>query len=54
MTPAVQPHTFESYISLEVLVATTFTPDNLRKTYGGRLTLLDAAGAAVRGAQRRG
>ena len=28
-------------------VATTFTPDNLRKTYGGRLTLLDAASHAV-------
>ena len=28
-------------------VATTFTPDNLRKTYGGRLAILDAAGEAV-------
>jgi manganese/zinc/iron transport system ATP- binding protein len=28
-------------------VATTFTPDNLQKTYGGRLTLLDAASHAV-------
>lgn len=27
--------------------ATTFTPDNLRKTYGGRLALLDAVGDAV-------
>jgi manganese/zinc/iron transport system ATP- binding protein len=25
----------------------TFTPDNLRKTYGGRLSILDAAGEAV-------
>ncbi len=24
-----------------------FTPDNLRKTYGGKLTLLDAAAQAV-------
>jgi manganese/zinc/iron transport system ATP- binding protein len=28
-------------------VATTFTPENLQKTYGGRLTLLDAASHAV-------
>lgn len=34
--------------------ATTFTPENLRKTYGGRLTLLDAAGEAVREASRGG
>jgi manganese/zinc/iron transport system ATP- binding protein len=27
--------------------AETFTPDNLRKTYGGRLSILDAAGEAV-------
>jgi ABC-type Mn2+/Zn2+ transport system ATPase subunit len=27
--------------------ATTFTPDNLRKTYGGRLAILDAAGEAI-------
>jgi manganese/zinc/iron transport system ATP- binding protein len=27
--------------------ATTFTNDNLRKTYGGRLTFLDQAGAAL-------
>lgn len=32
-------------------VATTFTPENLNKTYGGRLALLDAAGEAMR--QRR-
>jgi len=24
-----------------------FTPENLRKTYGGRLAILDAAGEAV-------
>lgn len=28
--------------------ATTFTPANLRKTYGGRLAILEAAGEAVR------
>src|SRR5205085_6186216 len=28
-------------------VATAFTPENLRKTYGGRLALLDAAGEAL-------
>jgi manganese/zinc/iron transport system ATP- binding protein len=28
-------------------VATTFTPENLRKTYGGRLAILDAAGEAI-------
>lgn len=32
--------------------ASTFTPENLRKTYGGRLTLLDAAGEAMRAGQR--
>jgi manganese/zinc/iron transport system ATP- binding protein len=26
----------------------TFTPDNLQKTYGGRLTLLDEAAEAMR------
>ncbi len=29
-------------------VATTFTPENLRRTYGGRLTLLDEAAEALR------
>lgn len=28
-------------------VETTFTPENLRKTYGGRLAILDAAGDAL-------
>jgi manganese/zinc/iron transport system ATP- binding protein len=28
-------------------VETTFTPDNLRKTYGGRLAVLDAAAEAL-------
>jgi manganese/zinc/iron transport system ATP- binding protein len=28
--------------------ATTFTRENLQKTYGSRLSLLDAAGEAVR------
>ena len=27
--------------------ATTFTPDNLRKTYGGRLSILESAGEAL-------
>jgi len=30
--------------------AEVFTPDNLRKTYGGRLSILDAAGEAVKAA----
>ncbi len=30
-------------------VETTFTPENLRKTYGGRLAVLDAAGDALKG-----
>jgi manganese/zinc/iron transport system ATP- binding protein len=29
-------------------VATTYTPDTLQKTYGGRLTLLDEAAEAMR------
>jgi manganese/zinc/iron transport system ATP- binding protein len=29
-----------------------FTPENLRKTYGGRLALLDAAGAALEAEKR--
>ena len=32
--------------------ATTFTPENLRKTYGGRLAILDAAGEAMRAKER--
>jgi manganese/zinc/iron transport system ATP- binding protein len=28
-------------------VAEAFTPDNLRRTYGGRLTLLDDAATAL-------
>jgi manganese/zinc/iron transport system ATP- binding protein len=31
---------------------TTFTPDNLRKTYGGRLALLDAASEALEAESR--
>lgn len=48
------PQYFDYVVLLNVrLVAagpteTTFTPENLRKTYGGRLALLDAAGEAVR------
>ena len=30
----------------------TFTPENLRKTYGGRLAILDAAGEAIQAQQR--
>lgn len=33
-------------------VETTFTDENLRKTYGGRLSLLDAAGEALQQQQR--
>ncbi len=33
-------------------VATTFNEENLRKTYGGRLAILDAAGDAVRARKR--
>ncbi|MCU0876535.1 MAG: metal ABC transporter ATP-binding protein [Pirellulaceae bacterium] len=47
------PQYFDYVVLLNVrLVAagpreTTFTPDNLRKTYGGRLALLDAAADAI-------
>jgi manganese/zinc/iron transport system ATP- binding protein len=47
------PQYFDYVVLLNVrLVAAgpreaTFTPENLRKTYGGRLALLDAAGEAV-------
>ena len=33
-------------------VARTFTPENLRKTYGGRLSILEAAGEAVQARER--
>ena len=33
--------------------ATTFTPDNLRRAYGARLGVLDAAGEALAGGERR-
>lgn len=54
------PDYFDYVICLNVrLVAhgpteTTFTDDNLRKTYGGRLALLDRAGEALRRAQEPG
>jgi manganese/zinc/iron transport system ATP- binding protein len=32
--------------------ASTFTPENLRKTYGGRLAILEAAGEAVKALER--
>jgi manganese/zinc/iron transport system ATP- binding protein len=47
------PQYFDYVVLLNVrLVAagpreTVFTPDNLRKTYGGRLALLDAAAEAL-------
>jgi manganese/zinc/iron transport system ATP- binding protein len=52
------PHYFRHVVMLNMrLVAsgpteTTFTPENLRKTYGGRLTLLDAAGEAMRAGEK--
>lgn len=33
-------------------VKTAFTPENLRRTYGGRLNILEAAGEAVRTQER--
>lgn len=32
--------------------AETFTPENLRRTYGGRLAILEAAGAAIQARER--
>lgn len=52
------PEFFDYVVLLNVrLVAAgpreeVFTPENLRKTYGGRLALLDAAGAAVEAEKR--
>jgi manganese/zinc/iron transport system ATP- binding protein len=52
------PEYFDYVVLLNVrLVAAgpreaVFTPENLRKTYGGRLALLDAAGAAVQAEKR--
>lgn len=52
------PQYFDYVVLLNVrLVAagptqTTFTPDNLRKTYGGRLALLDAASEALEAESR--
>src|SRR5262245_946998 len=52
------PQYFDYVVLLNVrLVAagatpTAFTPDNLRKTYGGRLALLDAVGEAVEAESR--
>ena len=34
--------------------AEVFTPENLRKTYGGRLAILEAAGEALRAEGRGG
>ena len=52
------PQYFDYVVLLNVrLVAagpteTVFTPENLRKTYGGRLAMLDAAGEAVEAESR--
>ena len=52
------PRYFERVVLLNMrLVATgptdaTFTPENLYKTYGGRLPILDAAGEALRAKER--
>jgi manganese/zinc/iron transport system ATP- binding protein len=52
------PQYFERVVLLNMrLVAagptsTTFTPENLHKTYGGRLPILDAAGEALRAKER--
>jgi manganese/zinc/iron transport system ATP- binding protein len=52
------PQYFDYVVLLNVrLVAagsteTVFTPENLRKTYGGRLAILDAAGEAVEAGSR--
>lgn len=51
------PHYFERVVMLNMRLvaagptADVFTADNLRKTYGGRLTLLDAAGEAIQAQQ---
>ncbi len=52
------PRYFEQVVMLNMRLvaagptATTFTTDNLHKTYGGRLTVLDAAGDALRAQER--
>jgi manganese/zinc/iron transport system ATP- binding protein len=52
------PKYFEQVVMLNMRLvtagptATTFTNENLQKTYGGRLTILDAAGEAVRARER--
>ncbi|MBL8826513.1 MAG: metal ABC transporter ATP-binding protein [Planctomycetaceae bacterium] len=52
------PKYFEQVVMLNMRLvaagptATTFTTDNLQKTYGGRLTVLDEAGDALRAQQR--
>jgi len=52
------PQYFEQVVLLNVRLvasgptATTFTPDNLQKTYGGRLALLDDAAEAIRARER--
>jgi len=52
------PKYFEQVVMLNMRLvaagptATTFTQENLHKTYGGRLTVLDAAGDALKAQQR--
>jgi manganese/zinc/iron transport system ATP- binding protein len=52
------PKYFETVIMLNMRLvaagqtATTFTTENLQKTYGGRLAILDAAGEAMRTQER--
>ena len=52
------PMYFEQVVMLNMRLvaagptATTFTQDNLHKTYGGRLSILDAAGEALRAKER--
>lgn len=52
------PSYFEQVVMLNMRLvaagptAATFTPENLHKTYGGRLSILDAAGEALRAEER--
>ena len=44
---ALQNVGFEPTLNTQMPLETTFTSDNLKKTYGGRLAILDAAGDAL-------
>jgi len=54
------PKYFDSVVLLNMRLvasgptATTFTPENLRRTYGGRLRVLEAAGEAMQAQQKSG